>query len=51
MVVPTAANEAAPIISLRVNPTPFLRFEFIIALRICLSFSFQLPMRTPQLRD
>jgi hypothetical protein len=31
MAVPTAANEAVPISLLRVNPTPFLRFGFVIA--------------------
>src|SRR4029077_16671805 len=41
MAVPTAANEAVPIISPRVNPTPLLRFEFIIAPRVSLSFPFQ----------
>jgi hypothetical protein len=48
MAAPTAVSEAVPIISLRVNPTPFFRFEFIIAPGISLSFSFRLPRGSSQ---
>ena len=50
MAVPTAANETVPIISLRVNPTPFLRLEFNIAPVSNFSFPFPLPRGPTQLR-
>ena len=43
LAVPTATNEAVLIISLRVNPILFLRFEFIIAARFSLLFPFEFP--------
>jgi hypothetical protein len=50
LAVPTVANEVVLIISRRVNPILFLRFEFIIATRFSLSFPIQFSRGPTQLR-